>query len=125
MQQALAADDVLHKFLKNDEKIKRVKEIFTGLYSLDLVSFFFQIDYKIFKMTTSECCYSSFHKNAAGDEAIEMVLENPDDFVLKPQREGGGNNVYGQDIPKVINQEKYFFFFRFIHVFLSCHNLIF
>ena len=27
-----------------------------------------------------------------------MALATPEQFVLKPQREGGGNNVYGEDI---------------------------
>jgi glutathione synthase len=26
-----------------------------------------------------------------------MALLNPEKFVLKPQREGGGNNVYGKE----------------------------
>jgi len=30
-----------------------------------------------------------------------MALDAPDRFVLKPQREGGGNNLYGEDIRKV------------------------
>ena len=29
---------------------------------------------------------------------MQMALADPERFVLKPQREGGGNNVYGQDI---------------------------
>lgn len=29
---------------------------------------------------------------------MEMAITEPDRFVLKPQREGGGNNVYGKDI---------------------------
>jgi hypothetical protein len=29
---------------------------------------------------------------------MELVKENPDNFVLKPQREGGGNNYYGNEI---------------------------
>ena len=33
-----------------------------------------------------------------GNEAFEAALKNPERYVLKPQREGGGNNVYGQDI---------------------------
>lgn len=41
-------------------------------------------------------------QNASGDKAVEMALKYPEKFVLKPQREGGGNNIYGQDIPKVI-----------------------
>jgi len=32
------------------------------------------------------------------DESIEMARKNPDRFVIKPQREGGGNNIYGDDI---------------------------
>lgn len=76
VQQALAAPGILKRFLKNDDHIKRVNEIFTGLYSLD--------------------------KNEGGDEAVKMVLENPEGYVMKPQREGGGNNVYGSDIPPVL-----------------------
>jgi glutathione synthase len=33
-----------------------------------------------------------------GLQAYQMALENPNRYVLKPQREGGGNNFYGQDI---------------------------
>ena len=33
-----------------------------------------------------------------GDKAYEMAMKNPSRFVVKPQREGGGNNVYGDDI---------------------------
>ena len=32
-------------------------------------------------------------------KVIDEVLKNPEHFVLKPQREGGGNNIYGADIP--------------------------
>lgn len=38
VQQALAHPSVLEKFLKDSYKVKSVKEIFTGLYSLDNVS---------------------------------------------------------------------------------------
>jgi len=31
-----------------------------------------------------------------------MAMKNPERFVLKPQREGGGNNVYGVDIPEAL-----------------------
>lgn len=31
-------------------------------------------------------------------EAVQRALKNPKNFVLKPQREGGGNNIYGDDI---------------------------
>lgn len=78
VQQALAAPGVLKRFLSDDDKIKRVENIFTGLYSLD--------------------------KNEGGDEAVRMALENPEAYVMKPQREGGGNNVYGSDIPPVLKK---------------------
>lgn len=78
VQQALAAPGVLKRFLSDDDKIKRVENIFTGLYSLD--------------------------KNEGGDEAVKMALENPEAYVMKPQREGGGNNVYGSDIPPVLKK---------------------
>jgi glutathione synthetase len=73
VQQALAKPGVLNRFLSNEADIKGVQEIFTGLYSLD--------------------------KKEGGEKVIEMVLKNPEGFVMKPQREGGGNNIYGADIP--------------------------
>ena len=35
---------------------------------------------------------------ADGDAAIAAALAEPDAFVLKPQREGGGNNLYGAEM---------------------------
>ena len=32
------------------------------------------------------------------------MLENCDQFVLKPQREGGGNNIYRGDIRKFYDE---------------------
>ncbi|GAB0086212.1 Glutathione synthetase [Sergentomyia squamirostris] len=78
VQQALAKPGILKRFLDNDEKIEAVKEIFTGLYSLDA--------------------------NEEGEEAVARALKNPEKYVLKPQREGGGNNIYGQDIPSALKK---------------------
>lgn len=78
VQQVLAMPGVLNRFLRDETKIKMVKEIFTGLYSLD--------------------------KNEGGDEAVKMALKNPETFVMKPQREGGGNNIYGLDIPEALSK---------------------
>ncbi|XP_055685437.1 glutathione synthetase-like isoform X2 [Lutzomyia longipalpis] len=72
VQQALAKPGILKRFLVGEEMIESVKEIFTGLYSLDA--------------------------NEEGEEAVQRALKNPERYVLKPQREGGGNNIYGQDI---------------------------
>ncbi|XP_052899942.1 glutathione synthetase-like isoform X2 [Anopheles moucheti] len=73
VQQALAKPDVLRRFVGDEIKIEAIRDIFTGLYSLD--------------------------QNEGGDEAVLLALADPERFVLKPQREGGGNNVYGADIP--------------------------
>lgn len=83
VQEALARPGMLQRFLTDENKIKRVQEIFTGLYSLD--------------------------KNEGGDEVVKKILENPEAYVMKPQREGGGNNIYGNDIPdklKAMSEEE-------------------
>lgn len=72
VQQALAEDGALERILGNNESISRVRNIFTGLYSLDF--------------------------DESGERAVEMALRDAERFVLKPQREGGGNNVYGADV---------------------------
>lgn len=76
VQQALAKEENLRRFLKDETKVQAVKSVFTGLYSLD--------------------------KNDDGEKFMNMALANPDRFVLKPQREGGGHNIYGSDIPKTL-----------------------
>ncbi|KAK9709911.1 Eukaryotic glutathione synthase, ATP binding domain [Popillia japonica] len=80
VQQALARPGAIEMFLGEASKIEAVKEIFTGLYSLDFDEF--------------------------GDQAIQMALDAPERFVLKPQREGGGNNIYGKEIRDAILKMK-------------------
>jgi len=79
VQQAVACKGVVEKFLQPEEALL-VKQIFTGLYTLDM--------------------------GEAGDRAVKMAIDNPDKFVLKPQREGGGNNVYGEEIRQVLEKIK-------------------
>ncbi|XP_035910064.1 glutathione synthetase-like isoform X1 [Anopheles stephensi] len=76
VQQALAKPEVLRRFVGDETKIEAIRDIFTGLYSLD--------------------------QDEGGDEAMALALSDPERFVLKPQREGGGNNVYGEDIPAAL-----------------------
>ncbi|XP_055914071.1 glutathione synthetase-like isoform X2 [Eupeodes corollae] len=76
VQQALATPGILERFITDPEKVKAIGKIFTGLYSLDA--------------------------NEQGIASYEMALKDPERFVLKPQREGGGNNVYGADIPDAL-----------------------
>ena len=43
-------------------------------------------------------------QDADGDANVRTALASPERFVLKPQREGGGNNVYGADIRPVLER---------------------
>ncbi|CAO2144946.1 unnamed protein product [Urochloa humidicola] len=68
IQQELAKPNVLERFLDNKEDIAKLRKSFAGLWSLD------------------------------NEEIVKTAIEKPDLFVLKPQREGGGNNIYGHDL---------------------------
>merc|ERR1712130_901054 len=73
VQQELAKPGQLERFLGDKPQlIEAVRDVFTGLYSLD--------------------------RDQNGDKSFQRATENPNRYVLKPQREGGGNNVYGDDI---------------------------
>uniref|UniRef100_A0A453NFW8 glutathione synthase n=1 Tax=Aegilops tauschii subsp. strangulata TaxID=200361 RepID=A0A453NFW8_AEGTS len=61
IQQELAKPSVLERFLDNEEDIAKLRKCFAGLWSLD------------------------------NEEIVKSAIEKPDLFVLKPQREGGGN----------------------------------
>lgn len=39
-----------------------------------------------------------------GQKALQLAREHPERFVLKPQREGGGNNIYRDNIPPYLAQ---------------------
>lgn len=39
-----------------------------------------------------------------GKEAMKLAYSQPERFVLKPQREGGGNNIYKHDIPSFLDR---------------------
>ena len=40
----------------------------------------------------------------AGDEAAKRAVGSPGDYVLKPQREGGGHNLYGQQLVEALER---------------------
>lgn len=77
MQQCLARPGVLELFLTSKTKVDNIRAAFAGLYSLAEVDME-QNDY----------------------EAISRILKHgkEDEYVLKPQREGGGYNYYGQQL---------------------------
>jgi len=80
VQQELAKPGQVEKFLGDKAQIDEVRDIFTGLYSLD--------------------------HDEVGDKSYAAAIANPEKYVLKPQREGGGNNVYGADIKPFLENIK-------------------
>uniref|UniRef100_A0A7N6A8C0 Glutathione synthetase n=1 Tax=Anabas testudineus TaxID=64144 RepID=A0A7N6A8C0_ANATE len=81
VQQVLARPGVLEKFFPDQPQVvEQIRATFAGLYTLDL--------------------------GAEGDKTVTMALAAPDRFVLKPQREGGGNNIYGSEICQVLEGVK-------------------
>lgn len=81
VQQVLARPGVLEKFFPDQPQVvEQIRATFAGLYTLDM--------------------------GPEGDKTVAMALEAPDRFVLKPQREGGGNNIYGSEICQVLQEVK-------------------
>jgi hypothetical protein len=42
---------------------------------------------------------------------MDSIIQNTGDYVLKPQREGGGNNFYNDEIKYVENTSRYLTYF--------------
>uniref|UniRef100_A0A8C1ABI0 Glutathione synthetase n=1 Tax=Cyprinus carpio carpio TaxID=630221 RepID=A0A8C1ABI0_CYPCA len=81
VQQELAQRGVLERFFPDEpETVAQIRATFAGLYTLDM--------------------------GEEGDKTVAMALANPDQYVLKPQREGGGNNIYGTEICEVLENLK-------------------
>ncbi|XP_065168783.1 glutathione synthetase-like [Atheta coriaria] len=78
VQQELASPGCLERFLDDPNEVEAVRSIFTGLYSLDM--------------------------DDEGNKNVRMALDHPERYVLKPQREGGGNNIYGHEIHTALSR---------------------
>ncbi|XP_050116343.1 glutathione synthetase, chloroplastic-like [Malus sylvestris] len=72
IQQELAKPNVLERFLNDKEDIAKLRKCFAGLWSLD------------------------------DSDIVRKAIEIPGLFVMKPQREGGGNNIYGDDVREAL-----------------------
>lgn len=72
IQQELAKPNVLERFLENKDDIAKLRKCFAGLWSLD------------------------------ESDAVRDAIERPGLYVMKPQREGGGNNIYGEDVREAL-----------------------
>ena len=77
IQQALAQQGVLRQFCDSNEDEELLSSCFAGLYALG---------------------------DGDDSQVVEMALANPHGYVLKPQREGGGNNLYDDDLVQALKQ---------------------
>lgn len=104
IQQVLALPGVVERFLQDPAEAKALRDHMTGLYPLD--------------------------DSELAQDAVARCMKDPEEFVLKPQREGGGelvavnrdpwgpsdrlqpapnsyilgNNIYGKDIPPYLSK---------------------
>ncbi|KAK1410758.1 hypothetical protein QVD17_37297 [Tagetes erecta] len=72
VQQELAKPNVLERFLENKDDVAKLRKCFAGLWSLDDL------------------------------DAVKNAIHQPEGYVMKPQREGGGNNIYGDDVKETL-----------------------
>lgn len=79
IQQVLAEPGVLERFIQGTDAINDLRSTFVGLYKLD---------------------------TADSDEIISQALQTPEKYVLKPQREGGGNNLFGTELKEYLEKIK-------------------
>ncbi|KAJ1569334.1 Glutathione synthetase, partial [Nowakowskiella sp. JEL0078] len=77
VQQVLARPGIVEQFLSPEDSLA-LRSSFTGLYPLD--------------------------DSAEAEIAVARALKDPSKFVMKPQREGGGNNIYGEDIRSMLTK---------------------
>lgn len=78
IQQLLTNEEILAKFVPDDRERNDLISTFVKIYPLD--------------------------DSSLGQEGKRLAFESPSKFVLKPQREGGGNNIYKDDIPSFLNK---------------------
>ena len=81
VQQVLCEKNILEKYL-NPHQCELLRECFAAQYSLGT-------------MATKESL-----------EAVDSAIKDGSKWVLKPQREGGGNNLYGDDLSNYLNKHK-------------------
>ncbi|XP_070574343.1 glutathione synthetase-like [Ptychodera flava] len=60
------------------ESVQRIRDTFAGLYSFDM--------------------------GEDGDTTVKRALAEPEKYVMKPQREGGGNNIFGKNITATLEK---------------------
>lgn len=120
VQQELARPGVLGRFIQDESIIQQLQATFAGQFSLDQVIRHL-LTGKIYKIAK----LSQFYYNNAslqgeeGDENIRKGMENPEKFVLKPQREGGGKYIL------FLSQKLFTFSVKTLKTFVTCRKQYF
>ncbi|KAG6829442.1 hypothetical protein H0H87_011397 [Tephrocybe sp. NHM501043] len=101
IQEVLTQPGVLEHFLADEQKwgtavfsqteLRELRQTFMGMWGLDVGS----------DLLTADLSSLEFGKEGFG---VTKARKNALSLVLKPQREGGGNNVYKDSIPTFLDQ---------------------
>ena len=96
VQQVLAVTGQLEHFLNDHHECELIRNVFAGLYSLDDSEYMEQVEGSPRTKRTRVESVGSLSK------VIDKAVHDPSKFVMKPQREGGGNNIYGDAVAKAL-----------------------
>lgn len=88
VQQMLANPGILETFISSKDDSDALRSVFAGLYSLTV--------------PTSQSEESQRELNLLNNIKRKIEAEDGLNFVMKPQREGGGNNFYGPDVANAL-----------------------
>ena len=80
-----------------------LQNVFAGLYSLDKNEYIIGNKVKSItsSATTSVTAYNKDNNDKienSYEEILTKAINNPNKYVMKPQREGGGNNIYNEKV---------------------------
>ncbi|GJP55960.1 hypothetical protein CLOM_g14998 [Closterium sp. NIES-68] len=87
IQQQLAQPGVLERFVADETSLRTMRQCFAGLWSLE-----------------GEEGTGEGDDGTARSAIIAEAIREPAAFVLKPQREGGGNNIYDEEISRKLTE---------------------
>lgn len=79
VQQALAVKDNLERFITSPDDLASLRDVFAGLYNMDVHE-------------------GDGNDKAQVDSIVSKAIASPHAFILKPQREGGGNNLCDSEL---------------------------
>ena len=83
-QQSFSDESLLRQVTGSDQTTEALKALFKGIWSLE------------------DLCKEGAEVNSV----VESALANPHEFVLKPQKEGGGNNFFDEELKENLLRAK-------------------